>query len=516
MKTKFVQVIGRGRWISLLIVIIFLFFTAKIYQNNALSFHFVDEEDNIVLGHYLLQGEKLYSDLFSHHQPLAYMMSGGVQQVNETNTIFLLIKKHREAIIIWACLWSILLVIRFGWPLLVFIGFFEILKFFLLGHLFLSESIVVYPFVYLISWVSLKKNLYKGEIVFLGTCFVLSFFLLSPLWPVLIFLLLVVLYQTKYILKNAILLLIGAFPILLLMLQVITIKDYLYNAFFINFKYYIPIASQQNAHTTLFNAFLAPLISLTMWQDRSATLQIIQIFSFLFLVNSILLLMKKKINLIILIFIILGLANLRYVIPGTQSYSGFHILPWFAGLLVLDLISLQFVWSNYSKAWIKFVTVFLLLGAFLITLKEVNQSLFPKKDINKDYYINYSRQADIGQAIKIMKEESETLFVVPDEWLIYWQADIKHFSRMVNYYAWMSTVPEIKEPLHIKFLQEPPTYFYCDRCDFGYYGLEAFFPLYSKVKKDGGETKLFVLKEKVKQISKEQADNLQFYNFEVN
>ena len=164
--------------ISLFLVVLFGF-----YRNHALSFHFVDEEDNIVLGNYLLQKEKLYKDLFSHHQPLAYIFSAGVQKISTPPNLFMLIERHREAVLFWAITWTILLVARFGWPLFLFTLVFEPIKIFLLGHLFLSESLVVYPLVYILSFIFLKPPLLRLEFVLLGLSFSLIFFLLSPLWP---------------------------------------------------------------------------------------------------------------------------------------------------------------------------------------------------------------------------------------------------------------------------------------------------------------------------------------------
>ena len=156
---------------------------------------------------------------------------------------------------------------------------------------------------------------------------------------------------------------------------------------------------------------------------------------------------------------------------------------------------------------------FFLLITLILEFSELKQNLFTIKDPNKDFFINYSRQEDFGRAIKIMKKDGERLFVVPDEWLLYWQAGIGHYSKMVNYYAWMSKVPEIRNPLTANFAASPPTYFYCDKCEHGYFGLEKFFGRYERVKKDGKETNLMVLKEKVSTLSEKKIAELGYYNF---
>lgn len=496
--------------------IIFFIFMGFLYQKQALSFHFVDEEDNIILGNYLLKGEKLYSDLFSQHQPLAYIGSAQIIKITEPNSLFLLIKRHREAIIGWSILWAIILIFRFRIIMVLTLLIYEPMKIFLLGNLFLSESLVIYPLTYLLGWIFLAdKKTYKWEPFFLGVCLVLSFLLLLPLWPALVLLTILILRRLGGLEKLGRLgLLGGLFIPIILTLNFISVPDYFFNAFSINFKYYIPMTSNTPLVETLFNAFLAPIISLTIGTGRSATLQVIQILSIVILVNSFILWKTKMYYLIILIFLILGLINLRYVIPGQQAYSGFHILPWFIALILLSIITIKFVWKKYHKLWWKIFIFILIVLMFITIFKEIS-ILYTKRDLNKDFYINYSKQADIGSAIKIMKDSNESLFVAPDEWLIYYQADISHFSKMVNYYAWMSNVPEIKKPLHQKFEENLPTYFYCERCQFGYFGLEQFFDKYQYIKKDGKYTSLMVLKKKLNNLTESQINELKYYNFTV-
>ena len=223
----------------ILATLVVLLITSRSYQNQALSFHFVDEEDNLVLGKYLLQGEKLYEDLFSHHQPLSYVFSAGVQKLTSPNSIFLLIKRHREAVIFWAAAWSIFLVARFGLPMLLTVIIFEPLKIFLLGNLFLSESLVVYPLVYLLSWAFLSHHPpTKYESVFLGFCFILTWLLLAPLWPATIFLFGMLLWQKKLLISDLLPFFLGSLPLLAVSLLFMTPAAYFNDVFYINFKYY--------------------------------------------------------------------------------------------------------------------------------------------------------------------------------------------------------------------------------------------------------------------------------------
>lgn len=503
--------------ITVATALVFLLITSKAYQSQALSFHFVDEEDNIVLGRYLLKQEKLYRDLFSHHQPLAYIFSAGVQKATSPNSLFLLIKRHREAIIIWSVLWSLLLVVKFGPPFLIFILFHELLKFFLLGHLFLSESLAVYPLMYFVASIfTEKEGLSFFKVIFLGFCFALTLLLLSPLWPALLFLLAVLFFYRKLTKENYFWFFLGILPLIIIVFIFISPPDYLHNALYINFKYYIPMTSKEPLVSTLASAFFAPFLTLLFREGRTATLQVTQFLAGIMLFNWAFLLKQKRWRLVSLMFMTLGLVNLRYIAPGQQEYSGFHILPWFATLILITTIGTKMVWVSYAAKRAKVLIAVLLIGAFFVTVRESRGGLFSDRDMKKDYYINYSRQASFAEAVRIMKLPGERLMVMPDEWLIYWQADIDHASKMVNFYAWMANVPELMATLYETFAQNPPAYLYCDRCDRGYFGLEEFFPKYQRLEKDGQVTNLFVLKEKLHDITVEQKVKLSYFNFKIN
>ena len=497
-----------------IVTLILLLFTSINYDNKIFTPHFVDEEDNIVLGTYLLKGEKLYKDLFSHHQPLAYIISAGIQKNTKPNSIFLLIKRHREFIIAWSFIWSLILVARFGLPLFLFVTIYELTKIFLFGNLFLSEPLGVYPLIYLVTILLTKKIIPKIELVVIGACLSIVGFLLSALWPLLILIFSVIMYRQQNRPESAGLILLGTLPICLLISFFISLPEYFSYAYFINFNYYIPVTNRDPWILNLFEAFAAPVLSFFSLVKDSQILLVIRLVSFLMIMNIIFLLRTRVVELSVLIFFILGLSNLRTGDIGLQYYSGFHTLPWFDLLILIAIFSSINIWKKYDQKLVKSLLISLGVMIFIFSINISQKELFKKRDINTDWYINYSRQFDFGQAVNIMKFPNDTLFVVPDEWLIYWQADINHATRMLNYYAWMSSVPELRNIIEDNFKQNPPTFFYCD-CNGNYFGLEAYFNLYQPVIKDGKETKLLVLKEKFSSLSKEQKKQLNFFNILV-
>ncbi|MEJ2441813.1 MAG: hypothetical protein P8Y06_02755, partial [Patescibacteria group bacterium] len=236
------SLLKQKKLILVLITLIFLLITSFFYENKVSYIHFVDEEDNMITGKYLLRGDKIYSDIFEQHQPISYIASAAVQKVTKPSSIFLLIKRHREFVILWSILWSVFLVYRFGLLGLGFSGIFESTKIFLLGNLFLAESLIVYPLVYLVAFALRKtKKLDSLDIFFLGLVFSFCTFLLAPAWPLITFLFLFLFIRDK-LYKKWKMLLLGFMLVVLLILPFISVfPDYFRDIFLFNLKYYIPL-----------------------------------------------------------------------------------------------------------------------------------------------------------------------------------------------------------------------------------------------------------------------------------
>lgn len=485
------------------ILFLFLAIIFYFYERQVFSPHFVDEEDNFVLGKYIKNGEVLYKDLFSHHQPFSYVFSAGIQQITDPNSIYLLIKRHREVVMLWALLWWVILSIKIGWLIIPIALVYEVTKIYLLGHLFLSESFAVYPLIYL-STLSIQKAKSLWEYFIFGVSVSMILFLLSPLWPAVIFLG-VIIFWKNIDRKKILFFVLGLSIIIAIIFPFISVWDYIFNAYYINFAYYIPATSRDGWLTNIIRSILSIITPLFSQINDSQILIVIKTLVICLLINVFVLFKSHKYKLLLITIISLSLANIRYVQPGLQYYSGFHILPWF-GLLIFFSLYLA---AKNSKILLTLTIIVLALEIF-----QAKNSLFIAKDRETDFYVNYSRQFDFGKAVEIMKLPNDRLFVAPDEWLIYWQGDIKHASKMVNYYAWMSSVPILNSQAEDVFRTNPPEFFYCD-CTGHYFGLEKFWHLYDPIIKDGQVTKLLVLKKVVSRMSEQQRGNLRFYNFAI-
>lgn len=125
---------------SLLLLGLVFLFLLRGYEDKIYSISFVDEEDNIAIGKYLLKGEKLYSEIYTNHQPTAYILSSLVQFVSRPPNILMVIKRHREFVIFWSFAWSAYLLWTFGFYTLFFIIPYELTKFLLFGNLFFGRD----------------------------------------------------------------------------------------------------------------------------------------------------------------------------------------------------------------------------------------------------------------------------------------------------------------------------------------------------------------------------------------
>jgi len=449
------------------LIIIGLGVTAYFYENKISYIHFVDEEENMVTGHYLLQGDKMYQDVFSQHQPIPAILSATIQKVTNPNSLFLLVKRHREFIIIWSFVWSLLLVFRFGFWIAGFVFSYELTKIFLLGNLFLAESLVVYPVTYLISLVICKfrDNPSSIELFFVGLILMLLLFTFSPIWPLLIL---------------------------------------LFICFVVKFKIYD--WKKIGLVGSVFSFFLPFLPS----SPDTVINQVIKVFSLCFIVFSVFFLTKKK-KIFFLVFLFLGLANIRFSQPGLDYYRGFHLIVWYSLLLFFVFWSIKYLDRLAKNKVIRIGLAVLGCGLVVFCLIVVKPELFMKRNLVNDYYINYSGQFDLGEAVRILKGPGDTLFVAPDQMLIYWQSGIQKSSKYIFYYPFMDKVLSVQNDMAKMFENNPPTFIYCQKSLFN--NLSQYLSDYLLLTRDGRSVDLYIHKDKLENISGQQLKDLKYYQF---
>src|SRR5579884_3209124 len=411
--------------VTVVFTLFFVLITGYFYSNRALSFHFVDEEYNFTLGNDILHGQKIYKEQFSNHQPLAFVISAGIQKLTHPNSIFSLVKRHRQVMVAYAVVWSLILVSLFGLPSLVFVVIFELTKYLLLGDLFLPESLVVYPLIYLISAAMIRKGKLKSfEFLLIGFFISVIFFLLSPLWPLLLVLTIYFFKTSSKKVEDLKLFLIGALPITLVLIFFVDIGGYINQAIYINLFYFIPLTATDPTAISFLKGFGAPLITLFSADFNSQIFPVLWVLSLIFVLSVFRLIKEKRFKEAWFSVMLLGLCNLRYIKPGLEYYEGFHLLPWYACLIFMDAIYIVELFKEKSLKVVKLAAVTSVVLVVGLALRSSTVGLFVKTDQQHDLYVNYSNQTTLGEAVRIMSEgkKDDSLFVAPDEWLIYWQS----------------------------------------------------------------------------------------------
>ncbi len=478
--------------------------TLSSYRSHIFALHFVDEDDNIVIGNYLREGKKLYSEVFSQHQPSMFVMSAALQNTFSVDNILMVIKRHREFMIGWSILWFLILTARFGWPLLLAGMVIEIVKITLLGNLYLAESLVIYPLLYLVAHLFLASyRVQLAEKVFLSMIFWLLWFSLTPLWPVLLLISLLMGYKVfgdKQFLS--IFLVLGLISLTALM-QITTLHDYLYNALYINYKYYIPLTTPVGFFESIIKAFFAPLYAI--FSPKSGELLMLtRILSLGLVFNLIALVVHKQIFKAVAIFIILGLTSLRYIDPSGTLYGVFHMLPWFVLLILFNFLTFTKLRLHHIGIWILVV---------LASLQVANINLFDYRDPSTDFYVHFSPSSDIREAVKIISQSSpQTIWVEPVMYYPHWRSGATPYLSLINYYGWMDKTGPMKADLVAQLNRELPTLIWAETTQ----GIGPYLGQYAPVLREGKPSGLYLRSDQVKLLTPEIRSNLMYYRFEIN
>lgn len=495
------------------LIIVGLGFIAYSYENKAIYIHFVDEEENMVTGHYLLQGDKMYQDIFSQHQPFPAIFSAAIQRATNPNSLFLLVKRHREFIIAWSFIWSLFLIFRFGFWSAGFVFSYELTKIFLLGNVFLAESLVVYPVIYLVGLViaKLRNDPSIIESFFVGLILMFLVFTFSPIWPLLALLFVCIVVKFKiYNWKKIGLIGLGALPVLLSVLLFVGIPEYINSVFVFNSRYYLPLNHDQLSLSTLPKSFFSFFLPFLPSSPDTVISQIIKVFSLCFVALSIYMLLKKK-KILFLVFVFLGLANIRFIQPGLDYYRGFHLIVWYSLLLFVVFWGIKNIADITKSKVIKTGLVILVSGLVTFSLIVARTELLIKRNLANDYYVNYSPQFDLGEAVRILRGSGDTLFVAPDQMLIYWQSEIQKSSKYIYYYPFMDKIPPVQNDIANMFESNPPTFIYCRKEQFS--NLPQYLSDYLRLTRNGDPVDLYIHKGKLKSISRQQLKELEYYQF---
>jgi hypothetical protein len=493
---------ARTWWIGIALIISLL--TLSFYRSHIFAVHFVDEDDNIVIGNYVREGRALYREIFSQHQPSMFVLSAALQETFPVDNVLMVIKRHREFMIAWSILWFLVLTARFGWPLLFTTGVIELSKITLLGNLFLAESLVVYPLLYLLAHLFLpSKKLLRVETIFLTVLFWFLWYSLTPLWPMLIFLALLLVFKLNF--NKTFIWSMGIVGVisLLSLAKLTSLADYFYSALYINYKYYIPLTTPVGFSESIIKAFLAPILAI--FSPKSGELlMLIRILSVGLILNLISLVIHQQTHKALIIFIILGLTSLRYIDPGDTLYGVFHMLPWFALLILFNFLTFTRIRLHHVLIWILLLTA---------SLQVARSNLFDYRDPATDFYVHFSPSSDIREAVKILsKSTPQTIWVEPVLYYPHWQTGAVPYTTMINYYGWMDQTLPMKQDLTAHLSRELPTIVWAETK----LGVGGYLDRYTAILREGKPSGLYLRQDKVGEVTEQQTADLAYYRFQIN
>lgn len=444
------------KYIILFLLWIFLF---PIYKDRVPAFGCFDDCFNYMGGYFLNSGKQLYSEIFYNHQPILAYISAIMQKIGQPENMYALVLQHRMFMISWAIFWDIVLTVRFGWLGVAFSVFYETTKGFLFGERFLAEALIVYPIVYLVGLVG--KNITKTEKIFASVFIWFIVFSREPYVP--LALLLLIFVRTHF----------AVFVVLsLVTIFVHPLKDYFFQVFTVN----TVVASEFNILQSLFY----PVLIFFGGQWNIFRYIEIGIFILLFLA------IRKK---IFLSFLLLAFSNIRSVPPGTIYYEAFHHLVGYAALLFMTVQNLKkFLWMGFIS-----------LTAFAILTSK--SYLYDRVDRNAEFTQNYGQYYVTGEAVRLLSDADDTLFLDGYDDFIYWQA--KRFSPYPYswYTSFMHEFPLYTDAREKMFRTNPPDFLYAVCSD-------PQRPDYLRFYWQERQTCLFVHKEMFERISKEKLDRV--------
>ncbi len=454
-------------WFFAAFFIFYFFNLFNAYNREFSAFGCFDECFNYVSGYFLLKGRPLYTGIYFNHQPFMAYISYGLQILLHPDSLYHLVLYHRMFIFFAALIMDIFIIFRFRIVGVGFVLFFETTKFFFMGSLFLAESLVVYPLVYLLGVVILKlygKNISAQDVVISGICAWFVIFTREPYVISAIFLFLLILWGRSMLRVKIISF---CFFIFLSLFSIATLHvgDYISQVIQMNIN---GVAKSEIEANNIFGkglieAFFYPFFIFTngTW---TFVRKILIGFDIFFLSSIFLLLFKNKKNIFVILVVLatLGFSNLRFVAPGFMFYQSFHMLVWY-GLFIIS--TFFFLWKlcidKQSKTFLS-TLLFLLFAFFTYVAASPESFLRNTIDREKQYISNFDHYYVFGEAVRLLSSKKDTVFVDGGNDLIYWQTKLDSSYKYARYEGSGSSILDTARIAMFQY--SPPDFYYYYLC----------------------------------------------------
>jgi hypothetical protein len=422
------------------------------------SFKFVDEAEHMVMAWLLDKGYHLYRDFPNNHQPISYFASWAVQHLSHIDNVFMLGKRHRQAIFLWSALWWLFLIKRFGKKAVVPIFLFENIKYFTLGNEFLAESLIVYPLGYLfgsLTQISTKK-VSRPENYLVG---LLTGFIQLTLLPMAVVLggMTIIRYvKTKG--KGLKYFVGGILTVAAAVFLIVDPRNYTVEV--INgLRYSLPGLSPINKPLDFIKLIGLPVLYFPFYKDIIGQTVILTVFWWVTAVLIYVFLHRRKELIFTLILMFFWLiTNTRVNHANEYFYQAFHLTPWLFMGLMGGLIVLWQAVVFLSKKWRLMIFMVSAIG-FIVIVTHNNLPLYTKIDPETEHYIQYTPLAEAAGIINSLKKPGDTLMVIPNETWLYYMTEVTPApTNMITYYEWQVLVPHNGYQFYKTLNETPPTF----------------------------------------------------------
>lgn len=494
----------------------------KSYYQQFGAFGCFDDCFNFVAAKFMLRGKPLYSEIFFNHQPLGAYLSYSIQGVLEPKTAYQLIFDHRIFVLLFSFSIDILIIYRFRWAGIGFVLFYELTKFYFFGDRFLAEAMIAQPLVYLwgVAWYKIQnRSLLFSDFLLSGILTWFVVFMREPYIPVALFLFILILWNRKFLKLKFI----SLFTFLLLSiitLGFVNLREYFFQVFKLNIDAVVSKSGGGSGLRNVLTSFFYPF-EIILTGKETFIRQILIGVDLVFLTLMFFSFKLQKYKEVVFIFLVLGFSATRTVLPGTMFYEAFHMLPWYGLFLISVFLLFGAVFKSLNRK-VVYLLFFLLLGTLVISLLPTRSFIWDKIDRQKLFNTNYAYYFTYGEAIKILSNQKDELFV--DVWddFIYWQADLNSSYKYSLYTPLMVSFTKYKNARTQMFNYNSPDFYYT-HCDNG----KLLFPSavlpknkekdYKQLYTNGKPACLFIKKTKLSKITDKkwkETEKLGFYLYE--
>lgn len=507
------------RFLPLLSILPIYIILYKIYTPKVNAFGCFDDCFNIVAGYFIVEGKRLYSEIFFNHQPLMAYFSSFIQTVFHPINIYDLILTHRQTVMAFSFVMNVLMVLRFGLPMLGFVLLYEFSKFYVFGDRFLAEGIIVYPLVYMALLVWQKytsKKLYWYDYVLSVLFAWLIIFMREPYIIISFTLLFLIFFGNSFSSVKKVAL--GLFVLLvILFLAVLPMPEYFFNVVTVNGQILRSEGGENNLlGPGIVKLFAYPILILfggewNIFRYFLVGLDLIFLISFLFLFR-----IKEKRRVLLISLLILGFANVRIVVPGKIFYAAFHMVVWYGLFIATLTFLLNDLFFYKKKIAASLLIVLIILFVYIVGSKD--SFTREKNDPHYEFITNYGKELQVGEVVRLLSKPTDTLYLDGADDLIYWQAKRRSSYKYSWYTSGMPRFSRYRQARVDMFATSPPDFYYrfCTKeIVFDYFLPEAYENDYQNITSLGKPTCLYIKKSKIENIAEERWQKAKEFLYEL-